>query len=578
MTKDEEKSKEKDELSEESSFFTDDPMARFEKKNSKKTTKSGKSGDSEKSGDIQDKKSEGGSKKKIIAIIAGLLVVGVLAGAVALVNVTGVGKKADTEATTEMPTGEFSILGTQSSDSVKTIEIKSPDTEYTVVRTKKAKGDDKTEYTIKGYEKYGLDKDMLSTLSSNAIGLTSYQTVEKGAADLEKYGLGKDATVVTLNFDDGTKEKFRVGKDTADTGYEYFCEDSSTDVYTVENSKVNNYKNKPENFISKVMIENPSDTNVYVKSLDLSRLDLGYDISLKYSKRVKKELTDSKSAQSAQGSNSRPVYLEMTSPVKADLNSANSEKAVNGLFGLTAMGIEKLSPSAEDLKKYKLDKPCAQVNVTLSNKKKITLEIGDSYANQEAEDLAKVGGVVDSTDASSAPSAMLYYCRTSENPDIVYIVGSNSLPWATMKPIDITNKSILNVYVFDVGKMTVEADGKKLSFIGSGEDKDTYVVSCNSKTCETERYRQFYAFLVRASGEEIAVEQKAEGKPMLSVKLETQDGETKKNVKFYDAGGLKCLVTVDDKPTFLCRKSFVKAVAYNVSVFDSKKEFKTSWE
>lgn len=567
---------------EESSFFTDDPMERFEKSKKPKKNKDAKKSESDHSDENSKEKNKsnnsGGLKKKIKFVIIGVVVVAVLAGGVAIISNSGIASKSSNgEETTEVETGDLTILKDENANKVKTVDVKKGDTKYTVYRSKEAEGDDSAVFSIKGYEDYNLDTSVLSTLANNAIGLTTYEKIAEKCDNLDKYGLGDDAVIVKVTCDDGTKRTFRVGNVTTDSEYTYFCLDGDDTVYTVQSSKLSNYSYTPTDFVSKTIVDTPSDSDAYVKSLTIKRKDLDYDIKLSYDKSLKNKNKDANSSQ-VSSNNSYPIYLKMTSPVNVAIETKKSESCVNGVFGLSASEIVKLSPSDDDLKKYGLDKPSTTVDFTLKDGDKVKLEIGGSYKNEDAEALAKIGGVEDASDESNQPSDYYYYVRCSENPDIIYTVGSNALPWVNLVPIDITSKIIFNSYVWDVGNLTLTADGKTLKFAGEGSDKDDYVVTANGKKCDSERYREFYAFMIKAYGEEIAVNAKPKGDPILTINVSEQDGSNSKKVEFYDDGNLKCLVSVNGEPTFRCRKSIADAIIYDIGIFESNKELKTSFE
>ena len=65
---------------------------------------------------------------------------------------------------------------------------------------------------------------------------------------------------------------------------------------------------------------------------------------------------------------------------------------------------------------------------------------------------------------------------------------------------------------------------------------------------------------------------------MLTVTYKEQKNGKGKTISFYDAGNTKSLIVIDGKPAFKCRKSFVEAVLSNIDIFDTDKDFATTWE
>ena len=65
--------------------------------------------------------------------------------------------------------------------------------------------------------------------------------------------------------------------------------------------------------------------------------------------------------------------------------------------------------------------------------------------------------------------------------------------------------------------------------------------------------------------------------PMVTVYLETQDGNTKQTVEFYKSEGKKTLISVNGVPCFKCRTAYVDLLIENLSKFDTSEEFIMNW-
>ena len=95
--------------------------------------------------------------------------------------------------------------------------------------------------------------------------------------------------------------------------------------------------------------------------------------------------------------------------------------------------------------------------------------------------------------------------------------------------------------------------------------------------CDTERFRTFYTFLLKTSAEEFIIDEEPQGEPMVTVYLETQDGNTKQTVEFYKSEGKKTLISVNGVPCFKCRTAYVDLLIENLSKFDTSEEFIMNW-
>lgn len=525
----------------ESDFFSEDPMARY-----------------------SEKKKSRGTKGKIIAIICGAALIAALAGGAAAVSIAGIGSGEEETAESTENTGAYTFMQGRALGDASSIVIENPDgTGFEVYKSKEAEGEEEPEFSIKGYEDYALDTSMIRTLPSNILGLITEDTVAENADDLEKYGLGETAVKVRVELEDGESGAFRVGNVCADSSYTYFCIEGEKTVYTVQSSKLTNYMKTADSFISKTILSAlDEESGVYVKKVDISRKDIDYDIVLEYDRELAEENDKAEDETDSASSADSTTDLKMIQPVECALNASKAEDTIEGMFGMSASEIIKLSPDSEDMKEYKLDDPQCKTTVKTSDGKAYTLKIGDSYKNEESD-------------------TVYCYVYLEGGEDIVYGVMKDSLTWLTLQPLDITSKILIKGYVWDVASLKVEAAGHDtLQFLGSGSSKSDYVVTKNGKECDSERYRAFYAFLIKAYAEEIVTDKnvKAEGDPLLCVEYSMQDGTKGSRIEFYDAGGLKALITVDGKPYFKCRKSFVDAVINNIDIFDTDEEFASSWE
>jgi hypothetical protein len=541
MSLDENKKENKEENSLQSDLLSSDPMSKY--KNTKKSTKS--------------------PKKSVIGIICGVVVIAALAGVIALaVNSNNKTLETEEEETTVEDDDSITLFADDVTNDVKTVVFSNTEGDFEIYRQTDATDDEDAVFALKGYEDYAQESSIVKTLANNIVGLQTAQTVVEDTDDLDKFGLGDDAIKATVTLDNGETESFRIGDLCSDTSYKYFCLEGENTVYTVDVSKVNNYSYGIQKFLSKTMLDSlDDDSDVYVTSLRISRDSLDYDIYLAYDQALADENDSDDSSAAATGNDT--IDLAMVEPVACNLQATNADSTVNGLFGLTASDIAILSPSEDDFASCGLDNPICTVTCTTSDDKEYVLKVGNTYNSSDEDD-----------------SEEYYYVYLEGgNSDIVYGVTKDSLTWLTVMPIDISSKIIMDSNVWKIGTLDVkDNNGNELKFVGSGSSKDDYVVTKNGEECETERYRAFYAFLIKAYGEEFAVGEEPEGDPILTVTYKEQSGSKGKTIEFYDSGNLKCLIVVDGVPSFKCRKSFVEAVLNNIDIFDTDEDFATSWE
>ena len=83
--------------------------------------------------------------------------------------------------------------------------------------------------------------------------------------------------------------------------------------------------------------------------------------------------------------------------------------------------------------------------------------------------------------------------------------------------------------------------------------------------------------LLKTSAEDFVMNEEPQGDPLVSIYLETQDGETKQTVEFYKSEGKKVLISVNGTPCFKCRSAYVDLLIDNLSKFDGSEEFIMNW-
>ena len=172
-------------------------------------------------------------QKRMIGVICGAAVVVLLAGSVVLLTRPS-GKEdssSDATAATTQSAEDLAALtlSDESADNVKQISVTNATGSYEVVRVKTAKtttatdatdatdstaattGTESADFRISGWEDIPTNESLLGTLANNTASLQADQCVEEHATDLDKFGLGKDATQVSMQFDDGTTFAFRIG-------------------------------------------------------------------------------------------------------------------------------------------------------------------------------------------------------------------------------------------------------------------------------------------------------------------------------------------------------------------------------
>ncbi|MCM1226905.1 MAG: DUF4340 domain-containing protein [Clostridium sp.] len=484
--------------------------------------------------------------KALIACAAALAVVG---GGYAALMLTG-DKDSDTGSSAQssqidensVPTTIFEF---EKSD-IQSVSVKNAAGEYKGIPVGKPAEDGTVTFTIEGMEDLDINNVLTSSLLNSASALNSEATAEENPSDLGKYGLISPSAEVTVKT--GTGEKtLLVGDKSPIQGQTYCMEKNGNTVYLAADSNVSVFLNGAEDYISKTILEQPSEEDMpKIEEIRINRTDLEYDIVLNYD-------------ESSDDENSKSGTLAthyMSEPIVAFLDSEKSQTAVSGFFGLAAESVMIDHPTKDEIAASGLDEPFCTVTMK---------------TDEPAEYVLKLGSRLDSEAGSS-------YLAMIDGKDVIYTVSPDSVCWAELQPGDITSKMVFGTYVWDIGRLDINVNGgENVSFEGKGSDESDYVVTKNGKSCDTERFRTFYTFLLKTSAEEFALGEDPEGEPIVSIELETQDKKTKKTVEFYKADGKKAYISVDGTPCFKCRMAYVDLLKDNLSKFDGSEEFVMNW-
>lgn len=502
-------------------------------------------------------------QKRMIGVICGAAVVLLLVGGVVLLTrPTGEDSSETTEATTQSPEEQAALtLSDESADNVKSISITNETGSYQVVRIKNAEvstGDatstteEAVTFGIEGWEDMPTNTSLIGTLANNTASLQAEQCVEEQADDLEKFGLGKDATQVELQFDDGSTFSFRIGDSVSGSSSHYFALADSDTVYTVKTSLISNFSKAATDFLSTTILEKPADEDMpEIGTVTIEREDLEVPIVLEH--------RDTSNDEKNGGTMSDH---RMVSPISAYLSVERSTDVIESLFGLTASKILAVHPDEQAKKDAGMTEPFATLTLDCSDGSTYVLKIGKVVTETNEEDETK----------------NTYYPVMLNDVDMLYAVAADKCPWATITPTGLASKLVFTTYVWDISELEVTIDGKQVSFVNSGTDKDTAAITKDGKSVDTERYRLFYSFLLQTAAEEVVLGNVPAGTPDAEIHYRTADGKEDRTVAFYQIDDFNCYITIDGQLSFQCRAAYLEALKHNMEIFDTEEDFQTTWQ
>ena len=487
---------------------------------------------------------QGGFSRNVRWLIAGIAAVVLLAGGLTAVLLLNRQTEPDPAASTAQT--EKIPLNSTGTDDVRKIVVRS-ENGFTGDLVEQGDTSVKSVYGIEGFEDLTLDTNLIGTLVDNGNALEADSLVAEKADDLAKFGLAEPAADVTLQYADGQSFHFCIG-DAAPTGSaQMYCEVDGN-VYLVRNSLLANYLKKPEQFVSPILLPEPAkDAYPIVESVLVERTDLDYDILLEY---------DYEGADDAEAGGSAATHI-MKQPTYAYLSPDKSVKITHGMFGLTAIAVDTVHPTQADLKAKGLDAPFCTVTMKCDDGTMHELHLGNSYETELG--------------------AACYYATFDDVP-VIYGLTQEDAQWGTFLPNDITSASIFVTMVWHIGTLDVRTPDGDTLFECEGDDKDNFKVQKNGQECDSERFRQFYHFLLSIYGEEMYYDAIPETDPDITVRLHTQDDKEDYTVSFYKLSEMKTLV-VRDNTAYVIRTSCLNTLRHNLEILDDpEQEISLTWQ
>lgn len=437
---------------------------------------------------------------------------------------------------------------------IKSVKVKNATDEFYVVQNGVTENGSGIIYTFDGYQEVNMNNALIGTLANNANGLTSDDVVEENCTDLAKFGLENPEITVDIEYETGTKCRMFIGNNAPVGDAKYVMIDGVDTVFTVRISALANYSKTLDEFVETTMLKAP-DVYPTVEKLTISRKD-EEDLILEYDKSSEDEANRG-------GTSSTHI---MTSPTFAYLTVERATDIITGMFGLSADSIYAVQCTESDIAEAGLKEPFCSVTMECDDGNDYKLLLSEYF------------------DDSEGKSCYAMF----EGGNVIYVLDAEKAKWVTVQPIDVASRMFVASYVWNITDLSVKCGDKAYDFditqIKEPEEDenltaDNFSVTLNGEDFDSERYRQFYSFLIKANGESFALgEEIPDGEPMAV--LEYTDSYMNKTMKFefYEKSALQAVVVADGESKFDISKSYVETLIENAENLKSDTEFKTTWK
>ncbi|MBP3322815.1 MAG: hypothetical protein J6M16_01320 [Clostridia bacterium] len=458
-------------------------------------------------------------KKQIIILAAVVVVLGAVMAALLL---TAPEKQ---ENTNTPSTAETYTIINKSDLSVTSLSIDNPSSKY-VININEEENDDgsiSTVYEVPGYE--GINFKTSGFEAAANVFLKYSATKEIGEVEnLEEFGLkGENASTVTATYSDGSKETLVIGLPAGESSGKYILHNGKVYIGLINvlfASDISAQVSIPSWDIGPYYEYDGTETYNFEK-FNLTGTNFPRDINIYY--------------------DTKKFEYYMTKPIACYGGYSFIGELSDYLISFTAGTVVDVLPEEAELEAYGLNEPYAELDFSLNGvAHKIT-----------------VGNKIDNTKR---------YVLIDGNRNVVYGTYIDHISkWTESKELDYRDTYASIVFIYDVDKFTVEANGIKLvcdmeRTLNSDRTTDTtksydYTCKVNGTAVDYKEITEFYGTVI--------------GVPLLNMTDSDNDGETvlKITYEFYEDEKREDLVIEYQG----CKSNSDRAAAlidgqYNVSV------------
>lgn len=437
---------------------------------------------------------------------------------------------------------------------VRTVDVKNASGELHVVQKTPATEDSAATYTLDGYQDIEMRTAVIGTLANNANGMTSADVIEENCTNLVKFGLDSPEITVDIEYETGTKYKLLIGNEAPTGAVTYVMLDGNDTVFTVNNSTLANYSKTFMELVDTTVLKSPDETPV-VESLRIERKDLDYDIFLEY-------VYDDNKYKG--GTSSSHIMKE---PVEAYLGVERASDVITGMFGLYADGIYSVHCEESDIAEAGLENPFCTVEMDCDDGNDYKLLLSEPFTDSEYGKC----------------------CYTMiEGGNVIFIINTEKAVWTTVQPVDIASTMYIASYVWNVTDLKLSADEKEYSFeifpvdaenVPESPKSSDFNTTLNGESFDSERYRQFYSFIISGNAENFAFDEEIPaGEPMAQLEYTDSYDNKKRTFAFYEYSPMTAIIAVDGESKFFIAKSYVETLIDNAERLDSDEDFVTTWK
>lgn len=355
---------------------------------------------------------------------------------------------------------------------------------------------------------YGFTGEFAAPVSSDVSGTSSGES----SASAEK-AVGLTAQV-SVTYHDDSIHSFELGRESPTKEGYYLREVGSDPIYLVDSTFASTLAQPSTTYIGLNVVTSPS-----VKTDDDNGQALLREIEL--TGRVRSSPLILRRSTADDNLNNASNYVITKPYFRAANSSSDAVTALDTYTSVTASGVEKPYPTAEDLKRYGLDDPYSTAVFTLAVETTEEAETSGETAKTSYYNIQKHTIQLGNKNDNGEYYGLVY--NEDQRIPVVYLFSSSSVAWAEAQYDDVAETLLFLRNIDSLSHVILTANGQETDFLlehfpDEAEREDQMKVTSGGQTYDTENFRNLYQVLMSIYRKGAAPAEPS-GDPVLSLKL-----------------------------------------------------------
>lgn len=306
-------------------------------------------------------------------------------------------------------------------------------------------------YTMQDHDSQILSKTMTDSLAEQCSYMSATQIVDKSGKRYDEYGLKKPRATVKAIFSDNSEVIMYVGNDAPDNKGVYFRMDGNATVYLVQKNMVNMFLTDKLQMFSKTMSYS-FNTDYKIQKVSISGTNYKSSINIE-----------------PVNNNANFCNFIMTKPYREICSNSFLENFGESLYGLEGTTVVAVDVTADDMKKYGLDKPYIEVAVSASDNTSARIIASKADSDKNCYIMKKGGTIIYKMSTSELSWYNVNYRNFLDEsiivPNVSYLVSTDIAYNGKSYHYDISHTTKKNDIYEDIVTTTVMYNGSEINYM-----------------------------------------------------------------------------------------------------------------